>query len=362
MSDVQDEVPPVGAKIGGERGSKDVETLPSYVVEQVDIDYKALLLSFKDRALFVDGVRKEALSRTRPHNWLSRKAKNGTVTFSLMGPGAERVRTVAPVGFVNKTRREESWNKEFGPGYTIIYEADVYVGSIKTGLLPVIGTCSSDDDFFSLEHVELPYNEENPEHKAALESEEGRLSADKKTLYIRRRIPASEVTKENIEKSALMNLIVNGVSRVLGIRQLSEEELKEVGIDVSKIPGIDYGSRRDASGRMAPALEQKRDEIKRMLIEMQNGSEPDALADLKRRTAFNDYQGCPSWDRMTEKQINMHHERVKADYDKTRGDSGGAKTPAAGAPAGGGKGAAKKEPEKPSGDQPPAQGGQRTLI
>jgi hypothetical protein len=317
----REEIPPViDAPMSGRALRPEVETLPSYIPEDIDVNYTALLQKFKERAMFVDGVRKEALQRTKPQHWLSRKQKDGTRTFSLMGPGAERIRIVAPIGFMNKRRREESWTKEHGPGYTVYYEAEVYLGSPRTGLMPVIGSCSSDDDFFSTEHAELPYNVENAEHKAALDSGEGRLTDNNTKIYIRRRIPASEVTKENIEKSALTNLIVNGVTRILGIRSISAEELKEVGVDADKIGGFEYGSNKTQSGALAPAEEQKRTDIKKMLLEMHEGDETKALADLKKRTAFNDYGGCQGWDKLTPKQIPRHYDAIKKDYDAFRGD------------------------------------------
>lgn len=311
-------IPPFASPVEGQRSMREAEALPMYAVEDVDLNYTAMLQKFRERALFVDGVRKEALSHTKPHHWLSRKGKGGQVTFSLMGPGAERIRTIAPIGFVSVRRREERWNKEEGPGYTIYFDAEVYLGSARTGLLPVMGTCSSDDDFFSTEHSELPYNAENPEHKAALDSGEGRTSSDSKTIYIRRRIPATEVTKENIEKSALTNLIVNGVTRVLGIRNVSAEELAEAGIPIDKIGGFEYGSGRAASGALAPADEQKRAEMRQWLVEMNGGDEGKALAALKKLTAFNDYPGCEGWERLTVKQIARKHPELKAAYDVFR--------------------------------------------
>jgi hypothetical protein len=359
-TDVRDEIPPVLNPVAPRGALREAEPMPLYGVEDVDVNYTAMLQKFKERALFVDGVRKEALARTKPQHWLARKGKTGT-TYSLMGPGAERIRTVAPVGFTQPKRRVENWNKEKGPGYTVYFEAEVYLGSPKAGLLPVMGTCSSDDDFFSTEHAELPYNAENPEHKTALESGEGRLSNDKQTIYIRRQIPAEEVTRENIEKSALTNLIVNGVTRVLGIRSISAEELADCGIKVEQIGGFEYGSTRQQSGALAPADEQKRTDIKKWLIEMNGGDEKKALAEIKSRTAFNDYKGVDGWERLTVKQLNMHHERVKADYDAFR--EGQPKAPdksaqQAGGPAKGRTGAGVKEPDGKT--QGP--GGQGTLI
>jgi hypothetical protein len=359
-ADVRDKIPPATTPVEGTRALREAEPLPVYGVEDIDVNYTLMLQKFKERALFVDGVRKEALARTHAHHWLARKGKTGT-TYSLMGPGAERIRTVAPVGFTEPRRRIENWTKEKGPGYTVYFEAEVYLGSPRSGLLPVMGTCSSDDDFFSTEHSELPYNPENPEHKTALESGEGRLSGtgDKQTIYIRRQIPASEVTRENIEKSALTNLIVNGVTRVLGIRSISAKELEDCGIKVAEIGGFEYGSTRGQSGALAPADEQKRADIKKWLIEMNSGDEAKALAEIKSRTAFNDYKGVDGWERLTVKQLANQHPRIKADYDAFR--EGQPQHPEkATKAAGAAKGQQGSGVKPPGPDQSP--GGQKTLI
>jgi len=363
MGEVEDRTKseiPGSAVSKGTLMSRDVEVMPQYEVEQRDIDYKRMLSQFREQAAFVSGVRKEALAQTKAHHWLARKQKNGTVTYSLMSPGAERIKSVTPIGFQNKRYWEETWNKESGPGYTCYFEADYYLGSPRMGLLPAIGSCSSSDEFFATEHVELPYNVELGEHKLALESGEGKLSNDGKTLYIRRQIPASEVSKDLIMKSALTQLQVNGLTRVLGIRSISEEELKEAGIDIAKIGGFEYGSTRAASGQLAPADQQKRDEIKKWLIEMNGGDEAKALAELKSRTKFNDYAGCDGWDRITVKQLARKHPEIKADYDASREGRPDPKTDKAQAePAKGGSGAG----VKPSGGKGgSAAGGQQPLL
>lgn len=322
----------------------EAEALPSYGIESDDIDYIKMLQKYKDRSLFVDGVRKDALTKTRPHHWVARRDSKGNTTLNLMAPGAERIRANCPIGYMNKRDYVETWNKETGPGYTIYYEADFFLGSPKSGTMPVIGSCSSDDDFFSIEHNDMPFNAENPEHKAALESGDGKLSGDGKTIYMKVRVPAAEVSKEDIRKSALSNLVVNGVTRVLGIRSISPDELQEVGIDIAKIPSIDYGSKRAQSGRLAPAQEQHKAELWKMLVELCGGDEAKAKADLKRRTAFKardggrDYDGQDNWERLSEKQIEMHYERIKADYSAWKE----------------GEGQQKKAPDKKSGAAPGA--------
>lgn len=298
----------------------DIETMPSFGMDDIDFDYDKALVIAQKRGNFVKAVRQAAIGQTYAQDWLARKAKDGSVTFDLMGPGAERIHAFAPIGFMNRTRTVETWTKEGGTGYTIRYEGEVFLGP-KTHPLPVLGTCSSDDAFFSSETVKMEYNPDNPEHATALENGEGNLSHDKKTLFIHRRIPSTEVTRENIDKSALTNLIVNGVTRIMGLRKMTADHLKAAGIEVDKIATVDYSSTRAQSGKLSPAEEQKRDDLKRMLVEMNGGDEAKALADLKKRTAFNDYAGCDSWEKLSAKQLGWKHSEVAKDYAKWKGEA-----------------------------------------
>lgn len=341
--------------------SEGAEMLPNYEVESVDVDYAKMLQVFEERAKFVAGVRKVAVTSTRHQDWLARKQKNGTVNYDLMGPGCERIKTVCPIGFQNVRHWEEKWTKDAGPGYTVYFEGEVYLGNARTGPLPVMGTCSSDDDFFSTEHLDFEYNADNPEHQNFIKSGEGKLQDNGKTLYVRRQIPASDVTKENIVKSALTNFVVNGVTRVLGIRKMNADDLKGYGIDVDKIGGFEYGSGKAKSGELGPALEQKREELWKWLVEINGGDQAKAKADLKTRTAFNDFKGQDDYKRLTEKQINYKYDEIKKLYDKFRGDhpaapegAKGAASRATGKPAQGGapKGAPPVAGGPEGGEQP----------
>lgn len=53
-------------------------------------------------------------------------------------------------------------------------------------------------------------------------------------------IPPSEIDKTDVMKAAITNTIGNGITRLLGLRNLTWEDLKESGIDVSKIGKIEY--------------------------------------------------------------------------------------------------------------------------
>lgn len=329
----------------------DVETLQSLDITDVDVDYDKMLQVAQKRANFVKAVRTAAIQQTYPQDWLGRKQKDGTYTFDLMLGGAERIHAFAPVGLMEIVRSVEEWTKEAGPGYTIKYTALTYLGP-RSHPLPVISTCSSDADFFSSETVKLPYNPDNEEHQQALESGDGNLSQDRKTLFIHRRIPASEVTRENIEKAALSHLVTAAVTRILGLRKMTVEQLKAAGIDVEKIATVEYGSTRKESGKLSPAEEQRRGDIWRMLLEMAGGDEAKARAALKVRSAFGDREGVEDVARFTAKQIAFHFDKVSADFNRWKGEP-----PASpkGGPAG-------KAPPKDREEKPRETGGQRDLL
>ena len=53
-------------------------------------------------------------------------------------------------------------------------------------------------------------------------------------------IPPSEIDKTDVMKAAITNTIGNGITRLLGIRNLTWEDLQDSGVDVTRIGRIDY--------------------------------------------------------------------------------------------------------------------------
>lgn len=63
-------------------------------------------------------------------------------------------------------------------------------------------------------------------------------------------IPPQEIDKTDVMKAAITNTIGNGITRLLGIRNLTWEDLKEAAIDISKIGKVDY---KKGNGSQPPA-------------------------------------------------------------------------------------------------------------
>jgi hypothetical protein len=115
----------------------------------------------------------------------------------------------------------------FGISWTIsepIFEAEegghfsyTYTGrfSLSGAMIEAVGTRSSKDGFFK---------------KYGPKDDNG----EKETL------PPSEIDKGDVKKSAYTNLIGNGITRLLGIRNLTWEDLAAAGIKKDSVGKVDY--------------------------------------------------------------------------------------------------------------------------
>lgn len=74
-------------------------------------------------------------------------------------------------------------------------------------------------------------------------------------------IPPSEIDKADVMKASITNTIGNGITRILGIRNLTWEDLKEAGLDISKITTVEYKKKENGKPTLknpsAPATEKQ---------------------------------------------------------------------------------------------------------
>lgn len=128
--------------------------------------------------------------------------------------------------------------------------------------------------------------------------------------------PPSEIDKGDVKKAAYTNCIGNGVTRILGIRNLTWEDLKEAGIDKEKVSKIEYG-KKEITGE----VKTQRDEIERILNEMSGGDEGKKTAILQKATSFvgsdgKEVKGKDKIDKLSEKQIPITLERINKGYEE----------------------------------------------
>lgn len=134
--------------------------------------------------------------------------------------------------------------------------------------LIAFGFCSSRDQFFSIKHV---YNDAGQKEKQVK--------------------PLEDIDEPNIAQSAITNCEVNGIMRILGLRNLSWEMLKQFGIDASRVAKVNYKSHTNS-----PAAE----------IPRQNGQRQDPTTFC----TFGQDKGS-RWEEMPDEKLEWYQARYQ---------------------------------------------------
>jgi len=133
-------------------------------------------------------------------------------------------------------------------------------------------------------------------------------------------IPPSEIDRNDIKKAAYTNLLGNGITRMLGLRNLTWEEVENAGIDQSKVGKVDYGK-----AEMTEEAKDLRVEIEKMLTEMANKSKVEFAKLLMLYTSFtakdgSQVKGKSSLEHISEKAIPVIYGKIKEVYDEWKKD------------------------------------------
>ncbi len=127
--------------------------------------------------------------------------------------------------------------------------------------------------------------------------------------------PLSEIDRNDVKKAALTNLIGNGVTRLLGMRNLTWEELEAGGIKRGAISKIDYTKKE-----MSADVKDLRVELEKMLLEMAGNSKVEAARMLMKFTSFvakdgKEVQGKSNLSDLSEKAIPVTYGKVKETFE-----------------------------------------------
>ena len=152
-------------------------------------------------------IKRLALKLTNPHDWVN---ENGRPY--LQASGGEKVARLFGISWRIFEPTRESLE---GGHFTYTYHGEF---SLAGATIEAIGTRSSKDGFFKR------YDKERVE------------------------LPPSEIDPGDVKKSAYTNLLGNGITRLLGIRNLTWEDLKEfAGIEQKDVGSVDYKKQSKAS-------------------------------------------------------------------------------------------------------------------
>lgn len=218
-----------------------------------------------------------ATKRTTHYDWVDQQGRP-----YLTSSGAEKLMPLFGVNLTDTQYKKTFSDDDKGQSYIYHYQGRF---TWQGGSIEAIGACSSRDKFFAWDGKEKTYK------------------------------PLSEVDETNIMKAAYSNMLVNGVTRLLGIRGLTWEELQGFGVDKSKVATVNYG------GKQATPEETKaQNDIARWCLEMGYNDKTKALAILKTLTAFKtregkEVEGVSSNRRLTGKRLEYAYQNIKKEYE-----------------------------------------------
>jgi len=154
-------------------------------------------------------IKQIALKVTNSGDWTDQQGKP-----YLQGSGAEKVANLFNISWrIDEPRIEFEDDGHF----TYTYKGDF---SLAGRSIQVDGSRSSKDPFFK------KYNYDKDEQGKTIKTEK----------------PLSAIDKRDVKMAAMTNLLGNGVTRILGIRNLTWDDLlKYAGIKQSEVAGVHYG-------------------------------------------------------------------------------------------------------------------------
>jgi hypothetical protein len=118
-------------------------------------------------------------------------------------------------------------------------------------------------------------------------------------------IPPSEIDAGDVRKAALSNLLHNGVSNLLGLKNLTWEELQRAGITDEGRSSVDYGGQE-----MRPDALDEKTLVSKLLKEMSGGDKEVAKHYLQRATTWTkpdgtEVSGKVDLNKVSEKQMGV---------------------------------------------------------
>lgn len=182
--------------------SQSLELTP--VNATIEESSKDVLEVINARNQLFDKVLQVAIQSTGNSDWVDQQGKP-----YLQSSGAEKVARRFGVKICDVTCEREDLEDEKGKYYLYTFFGKAYLGEKEH--IEAIGTCSSRDKFFGTTRGSLKL--------------------------------IQDVDLPNIKKKAYTNLFVNAVTRLLGLRNLTWDELSKFGISKDGKSSVKYDSR-----------------------------------------------------------------------------------------------------------------------
>jgi hypothetical protein len=249
-----------------------VVTSENNIVETADD-----LIALAERRLEkIQKLKMVAMKSTNESDWCDMQGKP-----YLTSSGAEKVARLFGVKISN-VKSEKIWSDdEKGKFY---YYLVTGVASLHGGIdsMEAVGTCSSKDAFFA------------------------KARGEYKLL--------SEIDETNIMKAAYSNFMTNAITRLLGIRNMTWEEINQSGIDSNKVAKVEYN--KGGQGGISGDDRKLQEELGKILMELALDNKDIArtlLVDLTKFTTKDgkEVSGVDSCLKLTGKRLEIALHKAK---------------------------------------------------
>lgn len=134
---------------------------------------------------------------------------------------ASKLLSFSGIKMVGGETRKEMLTQSDGKQKYIVWHEATFISPLG-GELTALGSCASDDPF-----VASRYEYDPAEHRK-----------------VKKEIPHEDVAYDNVVKAARANCLVNGVSALLGLKNVEVEELHEMGINTDAIETVGMTDRK----------------------------------------------------------------------------------------------------------------------
>ena len=207
-------------------------------------------------------VKAIALSGTNSGDWCDQSGKP-----YLMKSGSEKIKNLFGLTITGKQWEKHNYEDDNGHYYVVVYSANF---SWKMGSIEMTGTCSSRDKFFG-----------------------------KDKAY-------SDIEFTNVLKKSETNLMGRGIKALLGINNLTWDDLKAVGIDKNGSAKVEYRKQEAASADM----ESKKQKLRELILAHVGGGANEARELLKEMTTFTKtdgtiFDGHTDINKLSEKSLDI---------------------------------------------------------
>jgi hypothetical protein len=234
----------------------------------------------EDRVKAMNTIKLHALKATNKNDWVNEGGKP-----YLQESGSCKIARVFGVSY----RINPPTKQLFSDGhYEYIYTGDFSLGGAE---ISATGSRSSKGDFF--------VGKKDPK-------------------------PVSEIDEGDVRKAAYTNCIGRGIKELLGLGNLTWDELGTAGIKKNECAGFEFDKSKQ---EMSSEAKDQRKEIAKMLLEMADNDKETASKLLAEFTAFTgrdgkEIAGKSKLEDLSEKAIPVTYSKIKKAHDEWRGPDG----------------------------------------